>query len=142
MDWITGVVVPIVLGLVAAFGATWYSNKMAAQRAQREADDRAADAVRAYIRALRETSDYLEARGLRYQDWDPTKDVINHGGQEAVRAAYNAAAPYFHRLQVRDDDKKPLRNEFPDHGAHPMEGATAFHERAAKVQAVLDRGLT
>jgi hypothetical protein len=141
VEWITDVAVPIVLGLLAAFGATWYSNKRSAERLQREADDRAADAVRAYIRALRDTSDYLEARAMRYGDWDPTKDVINHGGQQAVRDAFTAAAPHFHRLDVRTEDKNPLRNEFPDYGEHPMDGATSFHERANQIQTVLDRGL-
>lgn len=76
-----------------------------------------------------------------YGDWDPTKDVINPGGLDAVRDAYNAATPHFHRLRVQPEDKSPLRNEFPDFGHHPMEGAGNFHERAEQVQAVLDRGL-
>lgn len=142
MDWITGVVVPIALGLLAAFGATWYSNRQNAQRLQSEADDRAADAVRSYIRALRDTSDYLEASASSYAEWDATKDVINHGGQVSVRQAFQAAAPFFHRLQVRDEDRNPLRNEFPDYGQHPMEGAASFHERANQIQTVLDRGLS
>lgn len=129
------------LGLLAAFGATWYSNKKNAQRLKRDADDRVIDAVRSYIRALRDTSDYLEARALAHADWDPTNEVINHGGTEAVRAAFNAAAPFFHRLQVRNEDKNPLRNEFPDYGKHPMEGAGSFHDRANQIQTVLDRGL-
>jgi len=141
MEWITGVAVPIVLGLLAAFGATWYSNKRSAERLQREADDRAADAIRAYIRALRDTSDYLEARALSHADWDPTQDVISHGGKQAVRDAFTAAAPYFHRLDVRAEDKNPLRNEFPDYGQHAMDEAANFHQRANQIQAVLDRGL-
>jgi type II secretory pathway pseudopilin PulG len=141
VQWITDVAVPIVLGLLAAFGATWYSNKKNAQRLEREADDRAAGAVRAYIRALRDTSDYLEARALAHGDWDPTEDVISHGGQDAVRDTFTAAVPFFHRLQVRDEDKNPLRNEFPNYGEHPMEGSGNFHDRAKQIQAVLDRGL-
>lgn len=141
MEWITDVAVPIALGLLAAFGATWYSNKKNSQRLEREADDRATGAVRAYIRALRDTSDYLEARALAFADWDPTKDVINHGGQDAVRDAFNSAAPFFHRLQMHDEDKNPLRNEFPDYGEHPMEGAGSFHDRANQIQTILDRGL-
>lgn len=141
MEWITGVAVPLLLGLLAAFGATWYSNKKSAQRLKREADENAANAVRAYIRSLRDTSDYLEAQAMAYGDWDPTKDLINHGGQTAVRDAYTAAARYFHRLDVRSEDKNPLRNEFPDYGQHPMDGAGSFHERANQIQAILDRGL-
>jgi hypothetical protein len=141
VEWITGVAVPLVLGLLAAFGATWYSNKRNAERLEREADDRAADAVRSYIRALRDTSDYLEARAMAYGDWDPTRDVINHGGQAVVREAFNAAAPYFHRLEVRSEDKNPMRNEFPDFGEHPMHGSESFHDRARQIQTVLDRGL-
>jgi hypothetical protein len=141
VEWITQVAVPLVLGLLAAFGATWYSNKKSAERLRREADDRAADAIRSYVRALRDTSDYLEAQALAYGDWDPTKSVINHGGQNAVRDAFNAAAPYFHRLQVLNEDNDPLRNEFPDYGEHPMAGAESFHDRANQIQAVLDRGL-
>lgn len=76
-----------------------------------------------------------------YGDWDPTRDVINTGGLDAVREAYNAAAPYFHRLRVLPEDKNPLRNEFPDYGHHPMEGSGNFYERANQIQAVLDRGL-
>jgi hypothetical protein len=141
VQWITDVTIPLILGLLAAFGATWYSNKKNAERIGREADDRAAGAVRSYIRALRDTSDYLEASGMAYGDWDPTKDVINHGGQVAVRDAFNAAAPYFHRLDVRSEDHNPLRNEFPDYGSHAMHGAGSFHDRADQIQKVLDRGL-
>lgn len=141
MQWITGVAIPIVLGLLAAFGATWYSNKKNAERIKREADDRAADAVRSYIRVLRDTSDYLEARAMTYGNWDATKDIINHGGEVAVRDAFNAAAPYFHRLDVRNEDKNPLRNEYPNYGRDPMDGAGSFHERASQIQKVLDRGL-
>jgi hypothetical protein len=78
---------------------------------------------------------------MAYGDLDPAKDVINHGGQGAVRDAFNAAAPYFHRLNVRAEDKNPLRNEFPDYGEHPMDGAESFHDRANQIQRVLDRGL-
>ena len=78
---------------------------------------------------------------MAYGDWDPAKDVINHGGQGAVRDAFNAAAPYFHRLDVRNEDKNPLRNEFPDYGSHSMEGAESFHDRAKQIQTVLERGL-
>jgi hypothetical protein len=141
MEWITGVVVPIGLGLLAAFGATWYSNRKNDRRLQQEANDRAADAVRGLIRALRDTSDDLEARAMKVGGWDPTKDVINHGGQDAVRAAFTEAAPYFHRLRVLTTDNKPLRNEFPDYGSDPMAGSESFHERAEQIQAVLDRGL-
>ncbi|WP_105035892.1 hypothetical protein [Cryobacterium aureum] len=141
MQLITDVAVPIILGLLAAFGATWYSNKKNAERLEREADDQAAATIRLYIRVLDETSDYLEAQALKYGDWDPRKDIINQGGKDAVRDAFNAAAPYFHRLDVRDDDKNPLRNEFPDYGAHPMDGAESFNARAKQIQSVLDRGL-
>lgn len=141
MQWITDVAVPVVLGLLAAFGATWYSNRKNAERLERENDERAENAIRLYIRVLRETSDYLEARAMAYGDWDPAKDVINHGGQDAVRDAFNAAAPYFHRLDVRSVDRNPLRNEFPDYGDHPMDGAGSFHRRANEIQTVLDRGL-
>ncbi|MGJ8720856.1 MAG: hypothetical protein ACSHW9_03320 [Salinibacterium amurskyense] len=141
MQWITDVAVPIVLGLLAAFGATWFSNNKNEKRLEREANDRATDAIRSYIRALRDTSDYLEARANTYEDWDPTKDVINHGGADAVRTAFNAAAPHFHRLDVRKEDNNPLRNEFPAYGEHPMIGAENFHTRANEVQTVLDRGL-
>jgi len=141
VEWITDVAVPVVLGLLAAFGATWYSNKKSGERAEHEADDRAGDAVRAYIRALRETSDYLEASAMAYGDWDPRRDLINHGGNSAVRTAFNAAAPYFYRLDVREEDRSPLRNEFPDYGDHSMEGAESFQQRADQIQTVLDRGL-
>ena len=141
MEWITDVAVPLVLGLVAAFGATWYSNRKSAQRAVYEADERAADAIRAYIRVLKETSDYFEAQAMAYQDWDPSRDVINHGGREAVQAAFNVAAPYFHRLDVRPEDKFPLRNEYPGFGNHAMEGSENFYQRATEIQKVLDRGL-
>ncbi len=141
MEIITGIVVPLVLGLLAAFGATWYSNRQSARRTQREADDRAADAVRAYIRALSATADHLEAKAMAYEGWDPSDDVINHGGPDAVRTAYNAAEPYFHRLQVRDEDGNPLRNEYPTYGNHPMDGAENFATRAKQIQAILDRGL-
>jgi hypothetical protein len=141
VQWITDVAVPIVLGLLAAFGATWYSNKKNAERLERDADDQAATVIRSYIRVLHETSDYLEARALKFGDWDPTKEIISHGGRDAVRNAFNAAAPYFHRLDVRPGDKNPLRNEFPDFGADPMDGAESFHARAKEIQTVLDRGL-
>jgi hypothetical protein len=142
VQWITDVAVPIALGLLAAFGATWFSNRKNTQRIEREANDRAADAIRAYIRTLHDTSGFLEARAIgNGGGWDPTNDVINHGGQAAVRDAYNAAAPYFHRLDVREADKNPLRNEFPDYGSHAMEGADNFHLRAKQVQTVFDRGL-
>ena len=141
MQWITGVVVPVVLGLLAAFGATWYSNRMSTKRHEREADDQASDAVRLYIRALRATADHLEASAMKYGDWDPTKDIINRGGPDAVRTAFNEAAPYFHRLDVRKNDQNPLRNEFPDYGNHPMEGAENYYDRADRIERVLDRGL-
>lgn len=141
VQWIADVVVPLIVGLLAAFGATWYSNKKNAERLERDADDRAANAIRTYIRALRETSDYLEAQASTYDDWDATADVISHGGKEAVRAAYDVASPHFHRLDVREEDGNPLRNEFPGYGAHPIEGAGNFHVRAEQIQSILARGL-
>jgi hypothetical protein len=142
MQWlVTGLAVPIVVGLLSAFGATWYSNKKTVERLRREADDRAADAVRAYIRALRNTAYYFEAQAQRYGDWNPARSIINPGGEDAVKAAFNAAAPYFHRLDVRPEDKFPLANALPDFGDHNMEGADNFYERAEHVQTVLDRGL-
>ena len=142
MNWITDVVIPILLGLVSAFGATWYSNKRSTERLKREANDRVADAIRSYIRALRETSDFLEARAQSYGGHDPSSGVINHGGETAVREAFDAAAPHFHRLDVREEDGKPLRNEFPDYGNAPMDGSENFYKRANQIQIVLDRGLT
>lgn len=141
MQWITDAAIPIALGLVSAFGATWYSNRKNTERLEREANDRAADAIRAYIRVLHETSEHLEARAIGGGGWDPTKDLINHGGQAAVLAAYNTAKPFFHRMDVRETDKNPLQNTFPDYGDGPMDGAGNFHIRAKQVQAVLDRGL-
>lgn len=132
---------PILLGFLAAFGASWYSNKKNAERLRHEADDQAAGAIRSLARALRDTADHLEARSMAYGDWDPTRDLINQGGQAAIRDAYNAASPYFHRLDVRSADKNPLRNEFPDYGDFPMDGAASCYERAAQIQTILDRGL-
>jgi len=142
VQWlVTGLAVPIVLGLLSAFGATGYSNKKAAERIQREADDRAADTIRAYIRALHNTSMHLEAQAQRYGDWDPSRDVISHGGKDVVRAAFAAAEPYFYRLDVRPEDNNPLVNAFPDYGEHAMAGADNFYDRATRIQTVLDRGL-
>jgi hypothetical protein len=55
VQWITDAAIPIALGLVSAFGATWYSNRKNAEKLERQANDRAADAIRAYIRVLHET---------------------------------------------------------------------------------------
>lgn len=141
MELTTDILIPVALGLLSAFGATWYSNRKSAQQLKRANDERASDAVRAYIRALNETSDHLEAEALKFGGWDPTSSVINPGGLDAVRAAFNVAAPFFHRLQVRASDNNPLRNEFPDYGDHPMDGSENYAARAKEIQAVLDRGL-
>jgi hypothetical protein len=136
MPWLSDIVVPIVLGLLSAFGATAYSNWHNDKRRQLEDDARAEDAVRDYIRALRDTSASLEAQAMHLEG-----QVISAGGRDVVLRAYGAAAPYFHRLQVKDSDKNPLRNEFPDPGFDPMDGSGSYHERANQVQVVLGRGL-
>jgi hypothetical protein len=146
MEWIlTGIAVPIVLGVISAYGATWYSNKQSSEREERAADGRAKDAVRAYIRSLDDYADYLEARQMSGQldgyVYDATKELISVGSQKAIRTAHAAAAPYFHRLIVEDADKNPLRNALPDDGTHPMAGAENYAVRAKEVQKVLDRGL-
>lgn len=123
MEWITDVAVPIVLGLLAAFGATWYSNERQVKRLQRETDDRAADAIRAYIRALHDTSDYLEATAMRFGVWDPTKDVINHGGQQAVR---DVSRPR-HRIFI--DSTFELRIGTFCGTSSPITGSTPWMER-------------
>lgn len=141
MEWITSVAVPIVLGLVSAFGATVYANKKAVQRESRVSDETAKHAVRAYIKSLRDHADYLEARQMSYGDYDATREVINHSSLDEIRASYGAAAPYFHRITVLPDDHHPLSNAFPDYGTHPVEGADNFAARANAIQKVLDRGL-
>lgn len=143
MEWIiTDVAVPLVIAAVTAFGATAYATKRADRREQRHDDQIATAAIRKYIRELRNRSIYLEEVELsRGGGWDPDWSVIDPGSDEAVRAAYREAAPFFYRLDVSGDNRPATSNSMPDMGSHAMEGAENFWKRAEMVEMVLSLGL-
>lgn len=141
MDVLTGIIVPIILGLVSAFGATAYTNRLAAKREARNIDAVAEAAIRAYANALGNYSNYLEEVAIAGGHWDPAKTLMETGSADKIRAAWLGAQPYFHRLQVRDDEKAATSQGFPEMGEHAMEGAENFYERAELVRKVLGRGL-
>ncbi|GAA1732802.1 hypothetical protein [Microbacterium paludicola] len=143
MEWIlTGVVVPLVIAGITAFGATLYTNRRADRRETKREDEVARAAVRAFIRELRNVADYLEEDEItRGSGRGADMTIIDPGGKEAIRDAYRRAAPYFHRLAVRDDERVATSNSFPDFGRWAMEGSDNFYERARLLQKVLDRGL-
>ncbi|MBT2475877.1 hypothetical protein J7E68_15165 [Microbacterium sp. ISL-103] len=135
------VVVPVGLGLISAFGATTYTNHLAAKREIRVMDDVAETAVRAYANALGTYSIYLEEVAIAGGFWDPAKTLMETGSADKIRAAWLAAQPYFHRLQVHESERAATSQSSPDGGDDAMEGSGNFHERAELVRKVLDRGL-
>lgn len=141
MDWLTAVIVPIILGGLSAFGATTYTNHLARMREQQAEDRVAAASIRAYANALMNYSDYLEERALFGGYLDPTQQVMDAGGVDDIRSAWRNAQPYFHRLWIRDGEREAISNSMPDHGDDPMDGAGNFAARAKQVVSILDRGL-
>ncbi|WHE37817.1 hypothetical protein [Microbacterium sp. BDGP8] len=142
MEWfITGVLVPVVIAAVTAFGATWYATGHADRRERRQSDRAATDAIRRYIRALSNRADYLEEVAIAAGHWDPDASIIDPGSDEEVRAAYQGAASFFYRLNVGEGERAGISNTMPDLGHHAMEGAGNFAERAELLQQALDRGL-
>lgn len=140
-EWLPDVVVPVGLGLVSAFGATKYTNRLAVKRDQQTRDDEAEAAIRAYANALTNYSIFLEEMAIAGAFWDPKKEVMETGSVDKIRAAWVTAQPYFHRLQLNDSERAAVANSMPDHGGDAMEGSDNFGKRAKLVLEVLDRGL-
>lgn len=141
MEILSDVLVPVLLGLVSAFGATAYTNHLVARREIRHQDDAAEDAIRAYANALGNYSSYLEEVAIASGNWDPDKTVMETSSGDKIRAAWLSAQPYFHRLKVEEGEHAATSNSFPDRGEHAMAGSENFHERAELIRSVLARGL-
>ncbi|WP_313356208.1 hypothetical protein [Microbacterium sp.] len=140
-EWVPDVVVPVGLGLVSAFGATAYTNRLVTRREERNADEIAEAAIRAYANALGNYSNYLEEVAIAGAFWDPTKTLMETGSADKIRAAWVAAQPYFHRLQLHEGERAATSQSFPDPGDDAMEGSENFYKRAQLVRKVLHRGL-
>lgn len=147
VNWVTGVAVPVALGLSSSFGAVGLTKYIDGKRADRSRDAEARDAIQALIFRLDDYSDLLQAQADSHGSWDlgerydDTKNVIRKGSVEDVEAAFEAARRHFPRLKLNPDEKGLIANRFPDHGDHPVEGAGNFHVRARALEKVLARGL-
>lgn len=142
MEWIlTGVAVPLVIASLTAFGATWYATRNAERRQRSQENEVVTAAVRRYVRELKNLAIYLEEVEIAGSHWDPKTSVIDPGSLEAMRDAYRDAAPFFHRLNVLEDERAAISNSMPDLGRTPMDGSDNFGRRADLLQKVLDRGL-
>lgn len=147
MEWVTGVVVPLVIGVLASVGTVVITRMIDARKDARARDHEAISAVRGYIHELDDYSDLLQAQADSHGPWrdhpgyDDTKNLIRKGSMEKIQAAFEAARAFFPRLRIDADERALIGNRFPDHGDHPVEGAINFDQRARGLEQVLTRGL-
>lgn len=150
MEWLTGVSVPVLIGLVSSFGATWYTNRQQVKNELRAERTRSAQAIRAYVREVRKRAADLEEEEINsygrtaQTPYDGRSYFLDPGSTSSVRAAPAAAEPHLHLLKT---DPKVVEecwatgNTIPGDGKDRMEDSDAYAKRADCLEIILQRGL-